>query len=43
MSETNGKKDRRGDETHNLPPELQKVLDQILEEDRAIFEALARL
>ena len=43
MSEMNGKKDRRGDETPKLPPEMQKALDRFLEENRGVFEALARL
>jgi hypothetical protein len=38
----NGKKGRREDETHNLPSEMQRALDRILEEDREVFEALAR-
>jgi hypothetical protein len=26
-----------------LPPELQRILDRILEEDKEVFDALARL
>jgi len=26
-----------------LPPKLQRILDQILEEDKEVFDALARL
>ena len=26
-----------------LPPELQRILDEILDEDREVFEALAKL
>lgn len=43
MSETNGKKDRGEDETHNLPPEMQEALERFLREHRRVFEALARL
>lgn len=43
MSEMTGKKDRKGDETHNLPPEMQKALERFLREHRRVFEALARL
>jgi len=38
-----GERDRREEgETHNLPSEMQMALDRILEEDREVFEALAR-
>ena len=30
-------------ETPKLPPELQKALDRFIEENRGVFEALARL
>jgi len=44
MSETNGKMDSRKEkETPKLPPEMQKALDRFLEENRGVFEALARL
>lgn len=42
MSETNDKNDRREDETHNLPPEMQAALDRFLHEHRMVFEELAR-
>ncbi len=44
MSEMNSKMDRREEgETPKLPPEMQKALDKFLEENRGVFEALARL
>lgn len=42
-SEREGKEDRPDRAVPALPPELQKILDRILDEDRGIFEALARL
>jgi hypothetical protein len=40
-SEREGKEEDRP--VPALPQELQRVLDRILDDDRAIFEALARL
>ena len=38
----NRREDAKG-EPHDLPPEMQKALDKFLEENRGVFEALARL
>lgn len=37
----NRREDVKG-EPHDLPPAMQRALDRILEEDREVFEALAR-